>query len=176
VNRSGWDTGHIWTRRRRRSCWHGGHASRFVLRPTFCASFSVFAIHFLLRERVCVECVRVGWFIPWQMQNGTATPGSPHPVLPCSEPPHRHLCTSSSPFIYIFSAYATSPFYLMSVPSLLTSCIYQQTDDILPFRNSILGEYALLMAPKPIGLGLTESEIETVARMGMESRFPNIIP
>jgi hypothetical protein len=52
----------------------------------------------------------------------------------------------------------------------------KQTDDILPFRNSILGEYALLMAPKPVGLGLTESEIETVARMGMESHFPNIIP
>jgi len=50
------------------------------------------------------------------------------------------------------------------------------TDDILPFRNSILGEYALLMAPKPVGLGLTESEIETVARMGMESRFRKILP
>ena len=65
--------------------------------------------------------------------------------------------------------------YVRSVPSL-TSCIYRQTDDILPFRTSILGEYALLMAPKPVGLGLTESEIETVARMGMESRFPNILP
>jgi len=50
------------------------------------------------------------------------------------------------------------------------------TDDILPFRNSIMGEYALLMAPNPVGLGLTENEIETVARMGMESRFPNILP
>jgi len=48
-----------------------------------------------------------------------------------------------------------------------------QTDDILPFRNSILGEYALLMAPQPVGLGLTESEVETIARMGMESRFPS---
>ncbi|KAF8272402.1 adenosine deaminase-like protein [Lactarius quietus] len=47
------------------------------------------------------------------------------------------------------------------------------TDDILPFRNSVLAEYALLMAPKPVGLGLSESEIETVARMGMQSRFPN---
>ncbi|KAH9005876.1 adenosine deaminase-like protein [Lactarius hatsudake] len=50
------------------------------------------------------------------------------------------------------------------------------TDDILPFRNSVLAEYALLMAPKPVGLGLSESEIETVARMGMQSRFPNPIP
>jgi len=49
------------------------------------------------------------------------------------------------------------------------------TDDILLFRNSILGEYALLIAPKPVGLGLTESEVETVARMGMESRFPNTL-
>jgi len=50
------------------------------------------------------------------------------------------------------------------------------TDDILPFRNTILGEYALLMAPQPVGLGLTESEIETIARMGMESRFPSGLP
>jgi hypothetical protein len=118
-----------------------------------------------------------------QMQNGTATPGSPHPVLPCSEPPHRHLCTSSSPpFIHIFSriAYALALFDLMSGPSPGSPrdarAYTKQTDDILPFRNSILGEYALLMAPKPVGLGLTESEIETIARMGMESRFPNIIP
>ncbi|KZT68850.1 adenosine deaminase-like protein [Daedalea quercina L-15889] len=46
------------------------------------------------------------------------------------------------------------------------------TDDILPFRNSLLGEYALLMAAPPLGLGLSEREIETVARMGMASRFP----
>ncbi|EIM92059.1 adenosine deaminase-like protein [Stereum hirsutum FP-91666 SS1] len=46
------------------------------------------------------------------------------------------------------------------------------TDDILPFRNSMLGEYALLLAPKPYGLGLTESEVETIARMSMECRFP----
>lgn len=47
-----------------------------------------------------------------------------------------------------------------------------QTDDILPFRNSMLGEYALLLAPKPYGLGLTEHEVEIIARMGMECRFP----
>ena len=46
-----------------------------------------------------------------------------------------------------------------------------QTDDILPFRNSLLGEYALLMAQPPLGLGLTEAEIEKVAKMGMECRF-----
>ncbi|KAH9920323.1 Metallo-dependent hydrolase [Fomitopsis serialis] len=46
------------------------------------------------------------------------------------------------------------------------------TDDILPFRNSLLGEYALLMAAPPLGLGLSEKEIEKVARMGMGCRFP----
>ncbi|OSD05756.1 Metallo-dependent hydrolase [Trametes coccinea BRFM310] len=45
------------------------------------------------------------------------------------------------------------------------------TDDILPFRNSLLGEYALLMARPPLGLGLTEAEIEKIAKMGMDSRF-----
>ncbi|KAI0367476.1 Metallo-dependent hydrolase [Pilatotrama ljubarskyi] len=45
------------------------------------------------------------------------------------------------------------------------------TDDILPFRNSLLGEYALLMAQSPLGLGLTEPEIEKIAKMGMACRF-----
>ncbi|CDO70953.1 hypothetical protein BN946_scf184829.g62 [Trametes cinnabarina] len=45
------------------------------------------------------------------------------------------------------------------------------TDDILPFRNSLLGEYALLMARPPLGLGLTEAEVEKIAKMGMDSRF-----
>ncbi|OBZ79487.1 Adenosine deaminase-like protein [Grifola frondosa] len=45
------------------------------------------------------------------------------------------------------------------------------TDDILPFRNSLLGEYALLMAEPPLGLGLTEPEVEKIARMGMGCRF-----
>ncbi|PSR82979.1 hypothetical protein PHLCEN_2v5949 [Hermanssonia centrifuga] len=46
------------------------------------------------------------------------------------------------------------------------------TDDTLPFRNSLIGEYALLMAAPPLGLGMTEAEVERVARMGMDSRFP----
>ncbi|TBU58859.1 Metallo-dependent hydrolase [Dichomitus squalens] len=45
------------------------------------------------------------------------------------------------------------------------------TDDILPFRNSLVGEYALLMATPPLGLGLEEAEIEKIAKMGMNSRF-----
>jgi hypothetical protein len=31
------------------------------------------------------------------------------------------------------------------------------------------------MAPEPVGFGLTEGEIEAVARMGMENRFSNIL-
>ncbi|KAI0761650.1 Metallo-dependent hydrolase [Trametes elegans] len=45
------------------------------------------------------------------------------------------------------------------------------TDDILPFRNSLLGEYAMLLALPPLGLGLTEAEVEKIAKMGMDSRF-----
>ncbi|KAI0085684.1 Metallo-dependent hydrolase [Irpex rosettiformis] len=46
------------------------------------------------------------------------------------------------------------------------------TDDTLPFRNSLLGEYALLLAAPPLGLGLVEAEVERIARMSMKSRFP----
>ena len=61
-------------------------------------------------------------------------------------------------------------------PVLTHTVPFPQTDDIMLFRNPILGEYALLMAPQPVGLGLTESEVETIARMGMESRFPGRLP
>ncbi|CCL98930.1 uncharacterized protein FIBRA_00937 [Fibroporia radiculosa] len=53
----------------------------------------------------------------------------------------------------------------------LSYSINLQTDDILPFRNSLLAEYAMLMAAPPLGLGLTEEEIEEIAKMGMECRF-----
>ncbi|PFH48282.1 hypothetical protein AMATHDRAFT_76807 [Amanita thiersii Skay4041] len=45
------------------------------------------------------------------------------------------------------------------------------TDDTLPFRTSLLGEYALLMAPAPKGLGLTEEEVKIIAEMSMAARF-----
>lgn len=45
------------------------------------------------------------------------------------------------------------------------------TDDILPFRNSLLGEYAMLLAAPPYGLGLTESEVARIAQMSMDCRF-----
>lgn len=60
----------------------------------------------------------------------------------------------------------------LEVTSAMPHRAILQTDDILPFRNSLLGEYALLMAAKPLGLGLSELEIRKIARMGMASRFP----
>ncbi|KAJ7028385.1 Metallo-dependent hydrolase [Mycena alexandri] len=45
------------------------------------------------------------------------------------------------------------------------------TDDTLPFRNSLVGEYALLLASQPLGLGLSEAEVRCIAEMGMAARF-----
>ena len=74
---------------------------------------------------------------------------------------------------FIIRAYALA--LLIPIPHVRPGLTHlgapSQTDDILPFRNSMLGEYALLMAPEPVGLGLTEAEVETIARMGVESRF-----
>ena len=46
-----------------------------------------------------------------------------------------------------------------------------QTDDVLPFRNSLLGEYALLLAQKPLGLGLDEEQVRKVAEGSLAARF-----
>ena len=46
-----------------------------------------------------------------------------------------------------------------------------QTDDTLPFRNSLIAEYALLLAKPPLGLGLSTQDVERIARMSMASRF-----
>lgn len=35
----------------------------------------------------------------------------------------------------------------------------------------MLGEYSLLLAPPPFGLGMREDEVTLVAEMGMKSRF-----
>ncbi|KAF9779740.1 Metallo-dependent hydrolase [Thelephora terrestris] len=45
------------------------------------------------------------------------------------------------------------------------------TDDTLPFRTNLLGEYAMLLAPTPYGLGLSEGEVEKIAAMAHGSRF-----
>jgi adenosine deaminase len=49
--------------------------------------------------------------------------------------------------------------------------VLEQTDDTLPFRNSLLGEYALLLAKAPLGFGLSPDEVRRIARMSMASRF-----
>ncbi|KAG1723271.1 Metallo-dependent hydrolase [Suillus lakei] len=45
------------------------------------------------------------------------------------------------------------------------------TDDTLPFRTSCLGEYSLLLAQPPLGLGLSRDDVARVARMGMDAAF-----
>ncbi|KAG8708415.1 hypothetical protein FRC09_001270 [Ceratobasidium sp. 395] len=45
------------------------------------------------------------------------------------------------------------------------------TDDLLPFRTTLVAEYAMLMAPPPLGLGLSEDEIRGIAEGGLSSRF-----
>lgn len=45
------------------------------------------------------------------------------------------------------------------------------TDDILPFKTSLIAEYALLMAAPPLGLGLGEDDVRNIAYGGSQSRF-----
>ncbi|KAG2065864.1 Metallo-dependent hydrolase [Suillus decipiens] len=45
------------------------------------------------------------------------------------------------------------------------------TDDALPFRTSCLGEYSLLLAQPPLGLGLSRDDVARVAQMGMDAAF-----
>ncbi|KAG8220191.1 Metallo-dependent hydrolase [Butyriboletus roseoflavus] len=45
------------------------------------------------------------------------------------------------------------------------------TDDILPFRTTLLAEYAFLLAKPPYGLGLSRSEVRKIGQMGMNARF-----
>lgn len=45
------------------------------------------------------------------------------------------------------------------------------TDDTLPFRTTLLGEYAQLLAKPSLGLGLGHEQVKRIAGMGMEARF-----
>ncbi|KAG9101015.1 hypothetical protein FS749_011098 [Ceratobasidium sp. UAMH 11750] len=45
------------------------------------------------------------------------------------------------------------------------------TDDMLPFRTTLVAEYAMLMAPPPFGLGLGEDEVRKITEGGLSSRF-----
>jgi hypothetical protein len=65
--------------------------------------------------------------------------------------------------------------YLISTsfPSAVITalCNNEQTDDTLLFRNSLLAEYALLLAKPPLGLGLSEDEVRKVAEGSSTGRF-----
>ncbi|KDR78477.1 hypothetical protein GALMADRAFT_1364660 [Galerina marginata CBS 339.88] len=74
------------------------------------------------------------------MQNGHTNPRSaPHPPIPQSEP---------------------------SEPSP-KSLLVHKTNDILPFRNSLLTEYAR----PPYGLGLSEEQVRRVREMSLEAQL-----
>ncbi|KAG1869370.1 Metallo-dependent hydrolase [Suillus subalutaceus] len=45
------------------------------------------------------------------------------------------------------------------------------TDDALPFRTSCLGEYSMLLAQPPLGLGLSRDDVARIAQMGMDAAF-----
>lgn len=45
------------------------------------------------------------------------------------------------------------------------------TDDTLVFRNDLVGEYALLMAAPPLGLGLSRDKVSLLAKMSLDVRF-----
>ncbi|KIM39183.1 hypothetical protein M413DRAFT_447147 [Hebeloma cylindrosporum] len=45
------------------------------------------------------------------------------------------------------------------------------TDDTLPFRTSLLAEYALLLAIPPLGLGLSEDQVRRIGEMSLQARF-----
>ncbi|TFK47988.1 adenosine deaminase-like protein [Heliocybe sulcata] len=46
------------------------------------------------------------------------------------------------------------------------------TDDQLPFRTNLVAEYALLLAKRPLGLGLTRDEVKKIAEMSLSRKFP----
>lgn len=48
---------------------------------------------------------------------------------------------------------------------------FRQTDDTLPFQTTLRGEYALLLAQPPHGLGMPESAVGRIAEMGMGCAF-----
>jgi hypothetical protein len=47
-----------------------------------------------------------------------------------------------------------------------------QTDDTLPFRTNLAAEYSLLLAKKPLGLGLATEAVAVIAQASMASCFP----
>jgi adenosine deaminase len=55
--------------------------------------------------------------------------------------------------------------------AMCTLCCILQTDDTLPFRTSLMAEYALLVADAPLGLGMKEEDVRRIAAWGVEGRF-----
>jgi adenosine deaminase len=51
-----------------------------------------------------------------------------------------------------------------------------QTNDIVPFRNNLLGGYALPMAPPPYGLGLANEEVKRIAEMSLQQCRFSVFP
>lgn len=52
-----------------------------------------------------------------------------------------------------------------------STCCPRQTDDTLPFRTTLMAEYALLIADAPLGLAMSEEDVRRIAAWGVESRF-----
>ena len=90
-----------------------------------------------------------------QVQDCIRLGDTPRPILFEEKPSYRHLRTLPKPVYFCGQPEPFDP----------------QTDDILLFHTNLLGEYAILLAPAPCGLGLSEDEVERIAAMGHRSRF-----
>jgi len=103
-------------------------------------------------QKICRELPK---FLSVQVQNSNHIGIPSHSSIPQGKSFDRHLCMSS--------------FFIIWPKSLIEHIT--QTDDILPFRTSLLAEYALLLAQPPLGLGLTEDEVKEIGEMSLRARF-----
>jgi hypothetical protein len=94
--------------------------------------------------------------LPFKRQDCEIPRRSSPSLLFQSQASSSHLCTSI----------VASDF-----PQKNVDITFQQTDDTLPFQNSVLGEYALLLAAPPHGFGMKEDDIVRLAGMSMKNRF-----
>jgi adenosine deaminase len=68
-------------------------------------------------------------------------------------------------------AICASPISAPNIPAEALILWCMQTDDTLVFRNSLVEEYALLLAAPPLGLGLPHDKISLLAKMSLYVRF-----